>query len=105
MLLIKRLLLSKYSRPIFLASIAVFVVKIVQNIKRALYFVMRKLFCLKIVFLLDTKGLILKQKELFNELVKGSLEGLLRPQCCSLTDFYCQNIQGQFFRRLLQFFL
>ena len=50
MLLIKRFLLSKYSRPIFSASIAVFLVKIVQNINRGLYFVMRKLFLLKIFF-------------------------------------------------------
>ena len=62
-------------------------------------------FCLKIVFLLDTKGWILKQRELVNELVKAYSEGLLRPSCCSLTDFYCQTIQGQFSRRLLQFFL
>ena len=51
MLLIKRFLLSKYSRPIFSASIGVFLVKIVQNINRGLYFVMRKLFLLKIFFL------------------------------------------------------
>ena len=46
MLLINRFLLSKYSRRIFWASIAVFLVKIVQNINRGLYFVMRKLFFL-----------------------------------------------------------
>ena len=64
MLLINRLLLSKYSKPICLASIAVFLVKIVQNINRALYFVMRKLFFLKNCFSLryermniETKGI------------------------------------------------
>lgn len=35
------------------------------------------------------------------EHIKAYSEGLLRPPCCSLTDFYCQNIQGQFSRRLL----
>ena len=50
MLLINRFLLSTYSRPILLASIAVFLVKVVQNINRALYFVMRKLFLLKNCF-------------------------------------------------------
>ena len=44
MLLINRFLLSKYSRPILLASIAVFLVKVVQNINHGLYFVIRKLF-------------------------------------------------------------
>ena len=47
MLLINRFLLSKYSRPIFSASIAVFLKEIVQNINRGLYFVMRKLFLLE----------------------------------------------------------
>ena len=56
MLLINRFLLSKYSRPIFSVTIAVFLVKIVQNINRGLYFVMHKLFFFNIVFLLDTKG-------------------------------------------------
>ena len=50
MLLINRFLLSKYSRPIFSASIAVFLVKIFQNINRDLYFVMRKLFLLENCF-------------------------------------------------------
>ena len=50
MLLINRILLSKYSRPIFWASIAVFLVKIVQNINRGLYFVMRKLVLLENCF-------------------------------------------------------
>ena len=47
MLLINQFLLSKYSRPIFLASIGVFLVKVVQNINRALYFMMRNLFLLE----------------------------------------------------------
>ena len=64
MLLINRFLLSKYSRPIFAASIAVFLKKIVQNINRGLYFVMRKLFLLENCFSLryermniETKGI------------------------------------------------
>ena len=64
MLLINRLVLSKYSRPIFSPSIAVFLVKIVQNINRGLYFVMRKLFLLENCFCLryermnsETKGI------------------------------------------------
>ena len=64
MLLINRFLLSKYSRPIFPASFAVFLVKIVQNINRGLYFVMRKLFLLENCFSLryermniETKGI------------------------------------------------
>ena len=47
MLLINQFLLSKHSREIFLGSIAVFLVKIVQNSKGALYFVMCKLFLLE----------------------------------------------------------
>ena len=42
-------------------------------IDRALYFVMRKLFLLVIVFLLDTKGCILKQRELVNDLSRPTL--------------------------------
>ena len=64
MLLINRFLLSKHSRPIFSASIAVFLVKIVQNINGALYFVMCKLFLLENCFSLryermnsETKGI------------------------------------------------
>ena len=64
MLLIHRFLLSNYSRPIFSASIEVFLVKIVQNINRALYFVMRNLFLLENCFCLryermniETKGI------------------------------------------------
>ena len=64
MLLINRFLLSKYSRPIFWASIAVFLVKVVQNINRTFYFVMRKLFLLENCFSLryermniETKGI------------------------------------------------
>ena len=50
MLLINRFLLSKYSRPIFSLSTAVFRVKTVQNINRPLYFLMRKLFLLENCF-------------------------------------------------------
>ena len=64
MLIINRLPLSKYSRPIFSASIAVFLVKLVQNINRGLYFVMRNLFLLENCFSLryermniETKGI------------------------------------------------
>ena len=64
MLLSNRFLLSEYSWPIFSASIAVFLVKIVQNINRGLYFVMRKLFLLENCFSLryemmniETKGI------------------------------------------------
>ena len=56
MLLIIRFLLSKHSRPIFSASIAVFLVKVLQNINGVLYFVFRKLFLLENWFLTDTKG-------------------------------------------------
>ena len=56
MLLVNRFLLSKYSRPIFSASIAVFLVKVVQNINRALYFVMRELFLLENCFSLRYEG-------------------------------------------------
>ena len=52
MLLINRFLLSNYLRPIFSASFAVFLVNIVQNINRSLYFVMRGLFLLKNCFCL-----------------------------------------------------
>ena len=64
MLLIHRFLLSKHSRPIFLASIEVFLVKIVQNITCPLSFVTRKLFllenCLSLRYervTLETKGI------------------------------------------------
>ena len=64
MLLINRFLLSKYSRPIFSASLAVFLKEIVLNINRGLYFVMRKLFLLENCFSLryermniETKGI------------------------------------------------
>ena len=60
MLLINRFLLSKYSRPIFSASIAVFLVKIVQNINRGLYFVMRKLFLLENCFSLRYERMSVK---------------------------------------------
>ena len=62
MLLINRSLLSKYSRPIFSASIAVFLVKIVQNINRALYFVMRKLFLLENCFSLRYERINIERK-------------------------------------------
>ena len=38
----------------------------------------------------------MKQRELVNELAKAYTEGLLRPPFCSITNFYCQNMQGQF---------
>ena len=64
MLLINIFLLSNCSRPIFSASIAVFLVKNVQNINRARYSVMRKLFLLENCFSLryermniETKGI------------------------------------------------
>ena len=64
MLIINRLLLSNYSWPIFSASIAIFLLKIVQNINRGLYFVIRKLFLLENCFSLrcekmniETKGI------------------------------------------------
>ena len=50
MFLINRFLLSKYSRPIFSASFAVFPVKIFENVNRAPYFVIRKLFVLENCF-------------------------------------------------------
>ena len=62
MLLINRFLLSKYSRPIFSASIAVFLVKIVQNINRGLYFVMRKLFLLENCFSFRYKRMNIETK-------------------------------------------
>ena len=64
MLLINPFLLSKYSRPIFSASIAVFLVKIVQNINRALYFVMRKLFLLENCFSLRYESMNTETKEI-----------------------------------------
>ena len=62
MLLINRFLLSKYSRPIFLASNAVFLVKIVQNINRGLYFVMHKLFLLENIFSLRYERMNIERK-------------------------------------------
>ena len=62
MLLINRFLLSKYLRPIFLASIAVFLVKVVQNNNRALYFGRRKLFLLKNSFSLRYEGMNIETK-------------------------------------------
>ena len=64
MLLINRFLLSKYSRPIFLASVAVFLVKIVQDINGGLYFVMRKLFLLKNCFSLRYERMNNETKEI-----------------------------------------
>ena len=43
-LLINRVLLSKYSRSIFYAFIAIFIVKFVQSIKKCVYFWISKLF-------------------------------------------------------------
>ena len=62
MLLINRFLLSQYSRPIFSASIAVFLVKVVQNIDRTFYFVMRKLFLLENCFSLRTERMNIETK-------------------------------------------
>ena len=62
MLIINRLLLSKYLWRIFSASIAVFVVKIVQNINRGLYFVIRKLFLLENCFSLRYERLNIETK-------------------------------------------
>ena len=62
MLLINRFLLSKYSRPIFSASVAVFLVKIVQNINRGLYFVMRKSFLLENCFCLRYERMNIEAK-------------------------------------------
>ena len=104
-LLFNRFLLSKHSRPIFSASPAGFSCKNCPISVVLSVFLCVISFCLKIAFLLDTKGQILKQRELVNELVEDYTKRVLRPPCCSLTDFYCQNIQGQFSRRLLQFFL
>ena len=63
-MLFNRFLLSKHSSLFFLASIAVFLVKVVQSIKRALSFVTRKLFllenCLSLRYervTLETKGI------------------------------------------------
>ena len=64
MLLINRFLLSKYSRPIFSASIAVFLVKLVQNINHGLYFVMRKLFLLENCFSLRYERLNIETKRI-----------------------------------------
>ena len=47
----------------------------------------------------------MKQRELVNELVKAYSEGLLWPPGCSLTDFYYENIQGQFFPASIAVFL
>ena len=62
MLLINRFLLSKYSRPIFSAFNAVFLKKIVQNINRGLYFVMRKLFLLENCFSLRYERMNIERK-------------------------------------------
>ena len=47
-------------------------------------------------FLVVIGGLILKQRELVNELARALNGVLLWALVCSLTDFYCQYIQGQF---------
>ena len=62
MLLIEQFLLSKYSRPITSASIAVFVVKVVQNINCALYFLMRTFFLLEICFSLKYEKMNIETK-------------------------------------------
>ena len=64
MILINRFLLSKYSRPIFLASIEVFLVKILQNITRPLYFGIRKLFLLGNCFFLRYERMNIETKEI-----------------------------------------
>ena len=64
MLLINRFLLSKYSRPIFSASLAVCLSKIVQNINCGLYFVMRKLFLLENCFSLRYERMNIETKEI-----------------------------------------
>ena len=43
-LLINRLLLCKYSKAVFSVFIASFILKIVQNIEKGIYFLLRKLF-------------------------------------------------------------
>ena len=62
MLLINRFLLSQHLRLIFLASLAVFLVKIVQNINGALNFVMRKLFLLEKWFSLRCERMNIEAK-------------------------------------------
>ena len=59
-LLIKRLLLSKYSGLIFCAYIASFMSKIVQNIKKGVYFSM--------------SNLVLEKKDLFGRYKKMNIE-------------------------------
>ena len=79
MLLITQFLLSKYSRPIFFVFVAVFILKIVQNVKRCVYRSVRKVFLAENVFFffIDIKGRIFRQKELVNELVIAE-KGLLQ---------------------------
>ena len=62
MLLIKRFLLSNYSRSIFSPSIAVFLLKVVQKINCALYFVMRKLFLFENCFSLRYERMNIERK-------------------------------------------
>ena len=66
---------------------------------------MRKLLLLENCFSVRYERMILKQRRLVNELVKAYTESVLRPPCCSLNDFYCQNIQGQFFPASIAVFL
>ena len=55
------------------------------------------------IFAIDIKPWILKQRELGNELVQA-WKGLFRvTQPSLLTHFYCQTIQGQFSGRLFHF--
>ena len=62
MLLIKRFLLSNYSRSIFSPSIAVFLLKVVQKINCALHFVMRKLFLVENWFTLRCERMNIETK-------------------------------------------
>ena len=62
MLLINRFLLSNCSRPIFSASIPVFLVKVLQNINGALNFVMRKVFLLENCFYLRYESMNIETK-------------------------------------------
>ena len=64
MWLINRFLLSKYSVPIFSASITVFLLKIVQDINGGLYFVMHKLCLLNNCFSLRHERMNIETNEI-----------------------------------------